>query len=79
MVGSTRLESGLFDIILLKAIKLVKPGGCLYYQTLDKNEEREYFEDICKSSGMRIEKYLSDTKYDFKAQYFKAVKKNEDY
>ena len=79
MVGSTRLESGLFENILLKAIKLLKPGGCFYYQTLDKNEERERFENICKLSGMRIEKYLLDTKYGFKAQNYKAVKQNENY
>lgn len=77
MVGSTRLESGMFENILLKAINLVKPGGCLYYQTLDKNEERECFESICRSSDMRIENYLLDTKYGFKAQYFKAVKMNQ--
>lgn len=74
MVGSTRLESGLFEEILRKAISLVKPGGAFYYQTLDKAEEKACFEDICKANNMRTDGYLFDTEYGFKAQYFKAVK-----
>ncbi len=74
MVGSTRLESGLFEKIIIKAIKLVKPGGSLYYQTLDKDEGKDFFEEICKNNSCRIEKYELDTKYGLKAQYFKAVK-----
>ena len=74
MVGSTRLESGLFEQILAKAISLVKPDGAFYYQTLDKDEEKKYFEDICKANNMRIDSYLLDTENSFKAQYFKAVK-----
>lgn len=74
MIGSTRLESGLFEKVLNKAISLVKLGGAFYYQTLDKDEEKEYFEEICKVNNMRIEEYLLDTAYGFKTQYFKAVK-----
>lgn len=74
MVGSTRFESGLFEQILNKAIRLVKPGGAFYYQTLDKDEEKEYFEEICQANNMKIENYLLDTQYGFKAQYFKVVK-----
>ena len=74
-VGSTRLESGLFESILKKAISFVKPGGYLYYQTLDKNEEKEFFEEICRSENCTIENYLLDTSYGFKAQYFKVRKK----
>jgi ubiquinone/menaquinone biosynthesis C-methylase UbiE len=78
MVGSTRLESGLFEKIIIKAIKLVKPGGSLYYQTLDKDEGKDFFEEICKNNSCRIEKYELDTKYGLKAQYFKAVKEIDD-
>ena len=73
MVGSTRLESGLFEKILRKALHLVKPGGSFYYQTLDKSEEKEYFSEICRKSGATIEAYQIDTRYNMKAQFFKAV------
>ncbi len=74
MVGSTRLESGLFKEILTKAAGFIKPGGAFYYHTLDKDEEKEYFEKICEANNLIIKNYLLDTEYGFKAQYFKAVK-----
>ncbi len=74
MVGSTRLESGLYDQILNKAISFIKPGGALYYQTLDEGEEKEQFAEICKANKMNIEVYLLDMALGFNAQYFKASK-----
>lgn len=79
MVGSTRLESGSFEKTLIKALKLVKPGGSLYYQTLDKAEEKSFFEELCKGNGCKIDKYALDTKHGFKAQYFKAVKSTDNH
>ena len=74
MIGSTRLESGLYRSILLKAFSLVKPGGQMYYQTLDREEDPAWFPDLCRSSGMLPEASLLDTACGFQAQYFQAVK-----
>ncbi|MBR5960930.1 MAG: class I SAM-dependent methyltransferase [Clostridia bacterium] len=74
MIGSTRMESGLYQSILNKAISFVKPGGSFYYQTLDQDENQDDFLRICEANGLTIEASLSDATHDIKAQYFKAVK-----
>lgn len=74
MIGSTRVESGLYGKILNKAIVLVKPGGSFFYQTIDREEEKEAFEELCKANNLKLEAYLLDTRYGYHAQYFKAVK-----
>lgn len=74
MIGSTRQESGLYEQILSKAIGFVKPGGALFYQTLDPEEETEAFAALCRARGMKLETALLDEKYGYHARYFKAVK-----
>lgn len=72
MVGSTRLESGLYEKILEKAFSFVKPGGSFYYQSLDREEPAERFPTLCEKNGMTVDRYLSDGAYGFRAQYWKA-------
>lgn len=72
MVGSTRLESGLYENILEKAFSFVKPGGGFYYQSLDKGEPKERFAALCGKNGMTVDQYLFDGTYGFRAQYWKA-------
>lgn len=74
MVGSTRLESGLREAVLAKAVSLLKPGGSLYYQTLDKEETKDWVTDFCERSTAAVEAYLLDTQYGFRAQYWKLTK-----
>lgn len=74
MIGSSRLESGLYDEIISKAISLLKPNGRLYYQSLDKQESKAMFEQLCEKVGVTIEQYFSDEKYGVKAQYWKVAK-----
>ena len=74
MVGSSRLESGLYEAILEKTFTFVKKGGSLYYQSLDRKETQEEFEELCKRNNMGIEIYLSDKNYGFNAQYWKVTK-----
>lgn len=75
MVGSTCLEIGLYDSVFEKVFSLLKKDGTLYYQTLDKNEQKEDFSSVCKQHGMEIINYLYDNSYGFKAQYWKVRKK----
>lgn len=74
MVGSARLESGLFREILEKAFRMLKKGGAMYYQSLDEQEKKQ---DVLEILGddMQAEAYLSDETYGFRAQYWKLVKR----
>lgn len=74
MVGSARLESGLHEEILTKAVSFLKPGGSLYYQSLDKNESGDWVRAFCEKGPAVVTAYLLDTAYDFKAQYWKLMK-----
>ena len=74
MVGSTRQESGSYEPILTKAMRLVKPGGSFYYQTLDKREETGPFLKLCEKNGLTVSNCQLDAAYGFRAQYFKAVR-----
>ena len=75
MVGSTRMESGLYESMIEKALSFLKSGGSLYYQTLDEAETREDMVVLCEKNNMKIDKYLLDTSYGFKAQYWKITKR----
>lgn len=74
MVGSARLESGLHEEILAKAVSFLKPGGSLYYQSLDKNETGDWVQAFCEKGTAAVTAYLLDTSYDFRAQYWKLTK-----
>ena len=74
MIGSTIVESGLYEEILNKAIGLVKPGGSFFFQTFDRKEEKERFEEICQENSLKLEACLLDTSYGYRAHYYKAVK-----
>ena len=74
VVGSTRLESGLYDILLEKAMSFVKAGGALYYQSLDREENMSSFLRLCNEHNLTVENYICDDSYGFKAQYWKVTK-----
>ncbi len=74
MVGSTLRETGLYEPVLRKVFSLLKNGGSLFYQTLDKGERKEDLVSLCEKTGIRIDNYLLDTLYGFKAQYWKLTK-----
>ena len=77
MIGSTRIESGLYEQIIVKAFDMLKAGGSLYYQTLDRNETKEDFEQVCFENNVSVEIYWVDEEYGYRAQYWKVVKNNE--
>ena len=74
VVGSTRLESGLYEILLGKAISFIKKGGSMYYQTLDRDEKMSDFLKLCNEYDLTVENYICDNSYGFKAQYWKVSK-----
>jgi|GEM_PF-675436 len=75
LIGSTRIESGVYDELLFKAFSMLKPDGQLYYQSLDKHEKKEDFLCVCEKGGMQPVEYVWDEKYGVYAQYWKARKK----
>lgn len=74
MVGSTRMESGLYESMIEKALSFLKSGGSLYYQSLDEAEAKEDMDAVCGKNNVRIDNYLLDACYGFKAQYWKITK-----
>ena len=74
LVGSARRESGLHEEILSKAISFLKPGGSLYYQSLDEGETEEWVTAFCARNAVRKDMYLLDTAYNIRAQYWKLTK-----
>ena len=74
IVGSTRLESGLYQDFLCKVMRFLKKGGSMYYQSLDENENMDDFIKICEENALKIENYFCDLSYGFKAQYWKITK-----
>lgn len=74
VVGSTRLESGLYDLLLSKAMSFVKKGGAMYYQTLDNDENMSSFLKLCNEHNFTVENYICDDSYGSKAQYWKVTK-----
>ena len=74
VVGSTRLESGLYDILLGKAMSFIKEGGSMFYHTLDREENMSDFLKLCNAYRLTVENYICDNNYGFKAQYWKVTK-----
>lgn len=74
LVGSTRLESGLGEELLEKALSLLRPGGSLYYQTLDGEETEDWVRAFCEKRPAAAQAYLLDSAYGFKARYWKLKK-----
>lgn len=74
MVGSSRMETGLFEEVLGMVFSLAKPGGSVYYQSLyDTPEDRATVEKVCAEKGLRVEKYEMDTRYGRTAHYWKLT------
>lgn len=74
MVGSTRMETGLFEEILEMLFSFLKPNGSLYYQSLEQEEDRAAVEALCRENHMKTERYERDVRYGYTAHYWKIVK-----
>lgn len=74
MIGSTVRESGLGAAIVEKALSMVRPGGCLYLQTLFVDEGDCLVQAVCKRCGAAVTAHLHDTAHGFDAQYWKLEK-----
>lgn len=71
MIGSSRMESKLFEGILTMAVRLLKPGGSLYYQSLAQDEEPEDVRALCGKLGVEVEKYWSEKPFERAYHYWK--------
>lgn len=71
VVGSTAIESGIGLALLEKAISLVKEGGSIYYQSLDKDEDCNTVLQAAYRHGTKLEAFLEDDSYGFLCHYYK--------
>ncbi len=74
MVGSTLTESGKGMTILEKAMDLVKPGGALYYQSLDSQKDCNQILQCIYHHGMKLDAYVEDGAHGFCCHYYKIFK-----
>ncbi|MDT3429261.1 ubiquinone/menaquinone biosynthesis C-methylase UbiE [Paenibacillus forsythiae] len=74
MIGSTRLESGLYDDILSSAVNMLKDNGELYYMTLDQTETMNDFVQFAVKKQLILENYVFEYSYGFHLRYWKVIK-----
>ncbi len=74
MVGSTLTESGKGLSNLEKAMAFVKPGGALYYQSLDSQEDCNSILQCIYRHGLKLDAYVEDNAYGFCCHYYKTTK-----
>ena len=77
VIGSTRQESGHYEEFLKKTFTLIKPGGRLYYQTLDPLEDEAAFRELVKTNHLTIQAFLKDESYGFTARYWSISKERK--
>lgn len=71
MVGSTLRESGQELELFRKAASFLKPGGALYYQSLD---ERENCNDVIQTAyalGLKMYAFEEEQKYGYVCRYYR--------
>ena len=71
MVGSTAMESGTGTALLCKAMGLVKPGGALYYQSIDADEDCNGVLKLAFDRGLKLAAFAEDHAYGFSCRYYK--------
>lgn len=76
MVGSTARESGDAPALLATAMRFVKDGGALYYQSLDGKEDCNAVIRTAFQNGMSLEAFAEDPAYGFCCHYYKFKKRN---
>lgn len=77
MIGSTARESDLAIALFQKACSLVKPGGSLYYQSFDENEDSNQIIKAAFTNNMQLSTFLEDHSYNFRCCYYKLCKETE--
>ncbi len=71
MVGSTVAEGGIGLALLEKAMGFVRPGGAVYYQSLDEREDRNAVIQAAYRQGLSLEAILVEAVYGFCCHYYK--------
>lgn len=71
MVGSTVQESGMGIKLLEQAMTFTKPGGAIYYQTLEEREDPDATIAAAHRQNMKLTAYLADDSYGISCHYYK--------
>lgn len=71
MVGSTITESGIGLELLEKAMGFVRPGGSVYFQSLEENEDCNAVIQTAFHQGMKLAAFFEDDRYGIHCHYYK--------
>lgn len=74
MIGSTAKESNSAIALFQKACSLVKPGGSLYYQSLDGNVDSNQIITAAFANNMHLSAFLEECAYGFRCYYYEFCK-----
>ena len=74
MVGTTGQESGDSVKLLGQAVRFLRPGGQLYYQSLDEKECADTVLRAAFSMGLQLIAFEEDMSHGFTARYFRFDK-----
>lgn len=74
MIGSTAKESNSAIALFQKACSIVKPGGSLYYQSLDENEDSNQIIKSAFANNMQLSTFLEECTYGLRCRYYKFCK-----
>lgn len=77
MVGTTGVESGDGLALLQQAFRFAKPGGAVYYQSMDREEDCNAVLQTAYRHGMSMEAFEEDDRYGFRCRYYKFRKNAE--
>lgn len=75
VVGSTVAESGTGLSLLRKAMGFLRPGGALYYQSLDEKEDCNGVIRTAFQQGMDLGAFCRDDAYGFCCHYYRFEKR----
>lgn len=71
MVGSTITESGIGLALLEKAMDFVKPGGAIFFQSMEENEDCNAVMQVAFRQGMNLSAYFEDDTFGIHCHYYK--------
>ena len=75
MIGSTVGESGLYKTIIIKAMSMLRSGGCLFYSSLNFNETKDDLNKAIDQNKYFIKNYEVLENYSRKLILSKITKK----
>lgn len=74
MVGSTITESGIGLVLFEKVLGFVKPGGSVYFQSMEEDEDCNGVIQAALCKGLKLSAFLEDDTFDIHCHYYKFMR-----